>query len=140
MIIGGVAVIIHGMPRITQDLDVLIEMMNSNLGKVKKALNSLFHDDSIDEIQLNDLAEYAVVRYGVPKDFHIDLIARVDEVAIFDSIGSELICIEGVDVNVAKPTALFELKKNTVQPEDKRDAFFLKSLLENKQSEVNGAG
>ena len=41
--------------------------------------------------------------------------------------------IEGIPVRVATAEALYEMKKNTIRPEDKRDALFLKELIESKK-------
>lgn len=78
ILVGGFAVIIHGMPRLTQDIDIL---------------------------------------------------ARLGEAATYDDLEYETITMEGISIKVATPETLFNLKKDTVRPEDKRDAFFLDELI-----------
>ena len=131
VIVGGVAVIAHGMPRLTQDLDILIEMKPENIEKLKEALKSCFDDESIDEINFQDLCVYSVIRYGTPDGFHVDIMASIGEKADYDSVRAETKEIEGIKINLATAQALYDLKKDTIRPEDKRDVFFLENLLNN---------
>ncbi|KAA3617037.1 MAG: hypothetical protein D8M58_04430 [Calditrichaeota bacterium] len=130
ILIGGYAVILYGMPRLTQDLDLIIKMDHSNIKNFRYALEDVFKDDEIKEITFDELKKYAVIRYGCPDGFYIDVMAGIGEVADYDSINFETKVFKGSFVKIATPEALFELKKNTVRPEDKRDARFLKSLIE----------
>ena len=131
VIVGGVAVIAHGMPRLTQDLDILIEMKPENIEKLKEALKSCFDDESIGEINFQDLGDYSVIRYGTPDGFHLDIMASIGEKADYDSVQAETKEVEGIQITLATAQALYNLKKNTIRPEDKRDAFFLENLLKN---------
>ena len=130
VLIGGFAVIIYGLARLTQDIDIVIKMNEENILKLKEALFSVFKDNEIKEIRFDELKNYAVVRYGTPDGFYIDIMARVGEIANYETIDSEIIEYEGVKINIATAKALYELKKNTVRPEDKKDAFFLKTFIE----------
>ncbi len=47
----------------------------------------------------------------------------------------ELREVEGVSIRIATPETLFKMKKDTVRPEDKRDAWFLAELIAKKSSE-----
>ena len=133
ILIGGYAVILYGMSRLTQDLDIIIKMNDANISRLRSALNDVFKDKDIDEITLGELEDYAVIRYGSPAGFNIDLMAGIGEVANYGSIKFEEKVFDGHLVKIATPEALFELKKNTVRPEDKRDAFFLKSLIDGRK-------
>ncbi|MDO8992330.1 MAG: nucleotidyl transferase AbiEii/AbiGii toxin family protein, partial [Daejeonella sp.] len=66
VLIGGWAVIIHGFPRLTNDIDFLIDDTEKNVGKIKNALGKIFNDKSIDEIRLTDVTDYSVIRYISP--------------------------------------------------------------------------
>lgn len=133
IIIGGIAVIIYGFPRLTQDIDLLINFESENIEKLKLALNSVYNDECINEISFADLNKYSVIRYGTPEDFHIDIISKIGEIASYKSIDSRIIEIDGIPVRVATEEALFEMKKNTIRPEDKRDALFLSELIKRKK-------
>jgi len=114
VLIGGFAVIIYGLARLTQDIDIVIKMNEENILKLKEALFSVFKDNEIKEIRFDELKNYAVVRYGTPDGFYIDIMARVGEIANYETIDSEIIEYEGVKINIATAKALYELKKNTV--------------------------
>ncbi len=62
VLIGGVAVILYGLERTTADMDVVVKTTTENVEKLKKALYDLFEDMDIEEITLEELGEYAVVR------------------------------------------------------------------------------
>jgi len=130
ILVGGLAVILHGMPRLTQDINVFVKMNPENIGKLQKALHRVFQDEeNINEITLDELNHYSVIRYGSPGGFYIDIMARLGEVATYDNLEYETIIVDEVSIKVATAEKLFELKKDTLRFEDKRDAFFLSELI-----------
>ncbi|NLO19672.1 MAG: nucleotidyl transferase AbiEii/AbiGii toxin family protein, partial [Ignavibacteria bacterium] len=60
IIIGGMAVILYGMPRTSEDLDILVKMKSENIQKIRNALSNIFSDSEIKEITFNELKNYAV--------------------------------------------------------------------------------
>lgn len=137
VLIGGVAVILHGMGRLTQDVDVFVKITSENIAKLQAALRSIYEDDAIAEITADELHDYPVIRYGTPKDFYIDIMARLGEVATYEDLESEWIEYEGVKIRLATPETLFELKKSTLRDKDKVDAAFLEELIKAKQVRRN---
>jgi len=135
ILIGGFAIILHGFTRLTQDIDILVKMTNSNIHKLQQALFKAFNDQEVYKITFDDLKHYAVIRYGSPEDFHMDLIARVGEIATFENMKYELIPVEGVTIKTATPESLYQLKKDSIRPEDQRDLLFLDQLLKDRKSE-----
>lgn len=133
ILIGGYAVILYGFPRLTQDVDLILKMDEDNISKFRTALNSVFNDSNIREITFDELKKYAVVRYGTAEGFFIDVMAGIAEVADYDNIASTIIDVDGLEIKIATPEALFELKRNTLRPEDKRDALFLKKLIDSRK-------
>ena len=135
ILIGGFAVILHGLARLTADIDIFIKPEADNLARLKKALKKVFPNDrEIDSISLQDLVDYAVVRFGTDADFYIDIVARIGEMFLYEDLQYEVRKIEGVPVRLATPETLFRMKKDTVRPEDKRDAWFLAELIAKKTS------
>ena len=130
VVIGGVAMISHGMPRLTQDLDLLLKLTKDNVDKLRNALYSIYNDDEIEEITYAELQQYSVIRYGTPDGCYLDIMARIGEESDYYSIKREEKEIESVTIQLASVESLFKLKKDTVRPEDKRDALFLQKLLE----------
>ena len=132
IVIGGVAMISHGMPRLTRDLDLIIGMTEKNIKNLQRALRSQYNDPAIEEITLEELCKYSVLRYGTPDDFYLDLMVRIGEAADYNSLTAEAREIDGIIINLATPESLLKLKQNTMRPEDKRDALFLMKLMEAK--------
>ena len=54
ILIGGFAIILHGLPRFTMDMDFFIKMASENVHRLRKALYSLFADSDIEEITFNE--------------------------------------------------------------------------------------
>jgi hypothetical protein len=137
ILIGGYAVILYGFPRLTQDIDIVIKMDEQNIKNLRKALGSVFHDESIKDITLQELKDYAVIRYGTQNGFYLDIIAGIGTTADYNSIEFIDQTINRIPIHIATPEALIRLKENTIHPHDKRDALYLKELIERKK---NNAG
>ncbi|MBN1939158.1 MAG: nucleotidyl transferase AbiEii/AbiGii toxin family protein [Candidatus Aminicenantes bacterium] len=133
VLIGGFAVILHGLARLTSDIDLFIKPDEENLQRLKRAIKAVFPDDpEIDAIALKDLNEYAVIRFGTTSDFYIDIIASIGKMFRYEDLQFEIRDVEGVAVRIATPETLFKMEKDTVRPEDKRDAWFLSELIAKK--------
>src|SRR5437762_2504248 len=61
IVIGGIAVILHGFGRGTKDIDLLVDVSIENVQKIKKALACL-PDNAISQIQDDEIQQYSVVR------------------------------------------------------------------------------
>jgi methylmalonyl-CoA mutase cobalamin-binding subunit len=129
IIVGGIAVILYGMPRTSEDLDIIINMTNENIKKLRKALSKLFDDEDIKEITYNELKDYAVMRYISPNDDIIDLISNLGEAFNYSNLSYQKIEIENVNFKIATPQQLIKMKSNTYRDKDKMDIMFLKELL-----------
>jgi hypothetical protein len=134
ILVGGVAVILHGIERLTRDMDIFVKMDNKNIQRLRKALHSIFNDESIEEITLEELLKYAVIRYGTPDGFYIDIMARLGEVAVYKDLEYEIISYQGITIRIATPETLHNLKKDTIRYKDKFDAEYLKDLIKIRQS------
>lgn len=124
VLVGGVAVSLHGLGRATVDLDLFLAPDLENVDRLKKALREVFRDPSIDEISAEDLAgAYPTVRYVPPDEsFVVDLIGRLGEAFRFEDLEAEDMTVEGVRVRVATPRALHAMKKDTLRSVDRMDA------------------
>lgn len=135
ILIGGFAIILHGFPRLTSDIDIFIKPEEDNLNRLKKALQKVFPEDKeIDSISLQDLFDYAVVRFGTKDNFYIDIVARIGEMFTYQDIKFEIHTLSGIPVRIATPESLYKMKKDSIRPEDKRDTQFLQDLLKNKHT------
>jgi hypothetical protein len=134
ILVGGVAVVLQGLPRATEDVDIFIKVEKENVGRLREALMSVYDDTCIVEITLAELERYPVIRYGTPDGFYIDILARLGTAVIFDDLDAEMIKVHGVNVRVATPETLHRLKRDTVRPKDRQDALFLRKLIERRRS------
>lgn len=134
ILIGGVAVVLHGMGRLTRDIDIFVKMVPENIDRLRKALHMVFEDPSIEEITLEELRKYPVIRYGTPNGFCMDIMARLGEVATFENLEYEIMDYQGTKIKIGTPEALYKLKKDTIRNKDKMDAAFLKELIETRPS------
>jgi hypothetical protein len=128
VLFGGQAVNLHGIPRFTEDIDLFVEPTADNVERLRRALTRIWHDPEIGQITVEDLAgEYAVVRYGTPDGFAVDLVARIGEMFRFEDVESQSLTVAGVPVRIATPRMLYRMKKDTVRPIDRADAADLKT-------------
>ena len=124
VVIGGVALNLHGLARTTEDLDIFVAPEADNIERLKAALRSVYDDPCIDEITAADLlGEYPAVQYVPPSgDFHIDILTRLGERFDFASLQSERIDLDGLTITVVTPRMLYRMKRGTVRPKDRVDA------------------
>jgi len=125
---GGQAVNLHGIPRFTDDIDLFVEPTDENVERLRHALRRLWNDPAIEEIQAVDLrGDYAVIRYGTPDGFPIDLAARIGDAFRFEDVQSETLMVGTVPARVATARMLYRMKRDTMRPIDHADAADLKA-------------
>jgi hypothetical protein len=125
VLIGAAAMGLHGVVRATEDLDLFIRATAENVERLKRAFRQAYDDDpNIADISADDLlGEYPAVRYYPPSgDLYFDVLTRLGRAASFEDIEAMVMEVEGIQVQVATPQALFELKRNTVRALDHQDA------------------
>lgn len=124
VVIGGVALNLHGLPRATEDLDIFVAPERSNIERLKVALRSVYDDPCIDDITADDLlGEYPAIQYVPPTgDFHIDILTRLGERFDFASLTSQRADLDGLQVTVVTPRTLHRMKRGTVRTKDHVDA------------------
>lgn len=128
VLVGGLAINLHGFPRVTQDVDLLVKPEAGNIERLRAALRELWDDPEIEQIVVEDLAgDFPAVRY-VPPDESVpmDLLARLGEAFRYEDIEWELREYEGVSVRLATPRMLWRMKKDTVRLHDRADAQLLR--------------
>ena len=130
ILVGGMAVIFHGVSRITKDLDLFAKRNPGNLEKLKHALQAVFDDESIAGITNAELVDYPLIRYGTPHDYYIDIIDRIGEAFRYDDIEYEIIESQGIPVRVATLETLIKMKNGTLRIKDRADAMLLTEELQ----------
>ena len=129
VLIGAAAMAFHGLIRTTQDLDLFIRATEENVERLRSALRAVYpNDPNISEISSDDLlGNYPAVRYLPPSgDLYLDVLTRLGEVVSFETVESEIQEIDGTQVSIATPLALYKLKKGTVRLQDRADAAALR--------------
>jgi hypothetical protein len=130
ILVGGLAVIFHGVSRVTKDLDFFVKRNPQNIEKLKRALQTVFDDESITEITDDELVEYPLIRYGTPQNYYIDIIDRIGEAFHYDDLEYEIIESQGIPVRVATLETLIKMKNSTIRIKDRADALLLMEELE----------
>ncbi len=133
VLIGGFAVVLYGMPRLTQDLDIFIQSKQENINKLQKALFTVFNDNSIFEITYPELQNYPVIRYGSEDGFYIDILAKIGTAFKYEDLKFEEINLEGHTIKIATADTLYKLKEKTFRAVDKNDLIFLKELIKKRK-------
>ena len=129
IVVGGMAINIHGFARNTEDIDLLIETGDLNEGKVLEVL-SLLPDGAAKELTPGEVAEYVVIR--VCDEITVDLMAKTcgqDYESAKDSISP--VVVDGVTIPFASPILLWKTKQ-TFREKDQIDRLFLRRLLEDR--------
>ena len=128
VLVGGIALGLHGLARATEDVDVFVDGEADNIQRLRDALHSLWEDDEIDQITAQDLnGEYPVIRYGSPDgQLVIDIMTRLGTRVSYQDLSWEEVQMEDVTVRVATAAALYEMKRDTVRPIDRADAAALR--------------
>jgi Nucleotidyl transferase AbiEii toxin, Type IV TA system len=124
VLIGGVALNLHGIVRATEDVDLFVRPEGGNVERLKRALRTVWDDPEIAKITVSDLAgQYPTIRYGPPGEgFVIDLLSRLGSAFTFENLETQTVSVEGVPVRIATPSTLYRMKKDTIRPIDRADA------------------
>jgi hypothetical protein len=128
VLIGSMAMAVHGVIRATRDMDFFVDPDPANVARLRAALDELFHDPAIAEITAEDLGgDFPAVQYTPPVgDFWLDILARLGERYGFADIESQTVDLGATVVRVATPRMLYLMKRDTIRPQDKVDAAELK--------------
>jgi hypothetical protein len=131
VLVGGVAVNLHGIVRATEDVDLFVRPDEDNVSRLRTALRRLHDDAEIATITAADLSgEFPVVRYVPPGEgVPVDLIARLGSAFGYEDLEHEDREIEGVRVRLATPATLFAMKRGSSRPLDVSDAERLRAAF-----------
>jgi hypothetical protein len=124
VLVGAVAMIVHGIVRTTSDVDLFVRPEAANIERLRATLVAIWDDPAIAEITVEDLAgDFPAVRYVPPEaDVPINILARLGTAFRFEDIESQGIEFDGVPVTVATPRMLHRMKRDTARLQDQADA------------------
>lgn len=128
VLIGGVAINLHGIVRTTEDIDLFVRPEAENIARLQQALRSLWDDPDIAEITAAELVgEYPTIRYGPPgEDFVVDILARLGTAFRFEDIEATTVQYAGIQVRIATPAMLYRMTRDTLRLLDRADAAALR--------------
>ncbi len=131
VLVGGVAVNLHGVVRATEDVDLFVRPDEANVARLRRALERTFGDPEVAAITATDLAgPYPVVRYVPPQGgLSVDLLARLGERVRYADLESVQRDVAGVLVRLATPRTLVSLKGGSERPIDQQDAARLRAAF-----------
>jgi len=118
LLIGGWAVGLHGHPRATKDIDILVFIDNANLKNLEKA----FYSFGAPPVDINYLREKGnVIRFGV-SPIQIDILNEADGIDIEDCYSrKEKIIVENIEISLISKADLIVNKKSTGRQSDLAD-------------------
>lgn len=123
VVAGGVAVVLHGVVRLTVDLDLYVEFSESNLGKFIKALSELGYRPKV-PVNAMDFVSASNRRMWKEEKGMRELIdVFVDEYINYDEIDKEkkIISADAIEIPVISIRHLKELKKIAGREQDLKD-------------------
>jgi len=123
LVVGGFAIIMAGLGRSTEDVDLVIDTSAENEARVFKVLESL-PDGAVRDLDAGDVAKYNVVR--ICDEFIIDLMRSACGIDYAEASQDVVVHeIDGVPIPFASPRLLWRMKKPTHRAKDAGDLFFL---------------
>ncbi len=137
ILVGGLALSFHGLVRATEDIDLFLKLTAENVDRLKAALQTVWDDPCVDEIQYEDLSgDYPTIRYGPPEAvFYVDILARLGVTFCYEDLGFVVKTIRGIPVRVATTKTLYRMKKDTVRGKDRVDAEALRQTFPEVEEE-----
>ena len=128
LIVGGFAVALHGYPRYTDDLDILIKRQDRKAKKVIEVLNDIGFG-SLGFVEQDFLNEDMIIQLGYPP-LRIDLITSISGIDNYDEIFGNAIKIESseINLNIISLDDLIKNKDSTNRPIDKIDSSKLRKI------------
>ena len=117
LVVGGYALMAHGHPRYTGDIDFWVDPTRANIASLLTALGQ-FGFASVDLKEEDFLVEQAVIQLGFPPA-RIDLMVSVSGVEFASAYKSRLeVDLDGTRINVINRDDFIRNKRATGRPKD----------------------
>jgi hypothetical protein len=137
-VVGGLAVILNGHPRLTQDVDILVDESPENIRRLLGYLVN-WGEGWARELHPDEFSpQEGCVR--ISEDFDLDVFVRMRGRSLRD-FGNELRTFEaqGVWLRYLSPSGLVELKDGSWREKDRLDVLAMREILR-RQEDVGGGG
>lgn len=141
LVVGGVAVNLHGFVRFTGDLDIVILLEEKNLEKIAKAMKELGYKEKL-PMSVQDLQDLKLLRswlkeknlrafsFFPPKDNPLQVDIIIEESLEFEELIDQKVIkkISNVSIPVISLDGLLKMKKKADRPQDKIDLEALRKI------------
>jgi hypothetical protein len=148
LIVGGMAVNLYGVPRMTQDLDIIISMEPENIRQVNEILHKLGYSPRL-PVEANDLADPQKVKSWIEErnltDFsyyhQVEVYKVVDIILnhplnFAEAFANKIIRKAfGIEVYLAPIADIIEMKQGTGRDQDESDIKMLRDKYIRRESE-----
>lgn len=137
VLVGGVAVNLHGVVRATEDIDLFVRLDDENIERLKSALREVWDDPELATFSAKDFAvDYPTLRYAPPGTaLVVDIITRIGTKVAFADLEYQIIDVGGATARVATIQTLIRMKEGTLRPIDRADAAALSAHLRQRADE-----
>lgn len=133
VVVGGLAVIAAGLPRVTTDVDLMVAVDLENEAKIYAALATL-PDNAVRELQPGELSQYTVVRVG--DEILVDLMRSAGGIEYAEAAKHVVVReLGGVPIPFASPRLLWRMKAVTHRAKDAADLVFLRQWFAERGEE-----
>ncbi len=132
VVVGGLAVTLHGYVRLTEDIDLLLEDSPANLTSLLETLGG-FGEGFARELDLSDFtpAEGAIRIVEETEQSQLDLFTRMSGLSYRDiHPTASTVTVAGHEIPFASKKALIGWKEKSVREKDRIDALALRRLLD----------
>lgn len=140
VVIGGIALNLHGVPRATADLDMAIALEEENLKKIVNILKAFGHKPrapiNIDEFAIGNLERWRnekkmdTFTFWNPKKPYEEIDILIHNPIDFGQLKSkaQIITAEGLEIPIASIDHLIKLKRISNREQDKSDIKALQKI------------
>ena len=133
VVVGGLAIIAAGLPRMTTDVDLIVAVDAENEARIYAALATL-PDNAVRELQPGELSQYTVVRVG--DEILVDLMRSAGGIEYAEAAKDVVVReLGGVPIPFASPRLLWRMKAMTHRAKDAADLLFLRQWFAERGEE-----
>ena len=134
LVVGGVALILHGHARSTQDIDIWIDNKPANIVRLKKVLID-FGFEALAASLPKLLSPREVLFLGRPP-YRLDILSGVSGISFTATFRTRhMVEINGMLIPLANASQLLKNKRASGRDKDNQDIHFLEQLIKRRRSQ-----